>query len=415
MSYPPIQVVGVGAGGKAELSPAIQSLIAQADLLVGSDRHLSYFPQETAQRLALSPLSTAIETLQAQRAQQPQQRIVILTSGDPLFFGLGRLLLQHFAAEELVFHPHLSSIQLAFSRLKLPWQDAQIVSLHGRSLDNLLPALKQGSEKIAILTDERYPPQAIAAGLLSLSAPYQLWVCENLGAKTERVHCYPPGAVPTQTFDPLNVVVLIRQPESEQLDLSTLPSFGLADELFLSFSDRPGLITKREVRLLVLGELALKPHQVVWDIGAGTGSVSIEIARLQPSATVYAIEKTAVGATLIQQNCQRLGVETVKLVQQVAPAALASLPAPDRVFIGGSGGHLAEILQVSSERLQPGGRIVLALATLEHLSTVLTWRQQCLPDWRHWLLQVQLSRSAAVADLTRWLPLNPITLVVLSR
>ncbi|WP_346289253.1 precorrin-6y C5,15-methyltransferase (decarboxylating) subunit CbiE [Sphaerothrix gracilis] len=415
MNCLPIQVVGVGAGGAADLSPAILTVIEQAGILVGSDRHLAYFPDCSAQRWPLSPFQTALEAIRSERQQYPQRSVVILTSGDPLFFGLGRLLLQHFAAEELVFHPHLSSVQLAFSRLKVPWQEAKLVSLHGRSLDNLLPPLKQEAEKIAVLTDSHNTPAAIAELLLALAAPYQLWVCENLGAKSERVRCFSAAAATEQTFAPLNLVILLRQPPAATLDLSALPGFGLADDLFLSFRDRPGLITKREVRMLILGELALQPHQVIWDIGAGTGSVSIEVARLQPSAKVYAIEKTAAGAALIQQNCQRFETQTVELIAQAAPAALAALPDPDRVFVGGSGGYLTDILQVSSQRLKPGGLIVLALATLEHLGTVLAWRQQHRPDWRYRLLQAQLSRSIGVAALTRWTPLNPVTLVIFSR
>ncbi|NJN01623.1 MAG: precorrin-6y C5,15-methyltransferase (decarboxylating) subunit CbiE [Leptolyngbyaceae cyanobacterium RM1_1_2] len=409
-----MQVIGIGASGAKDLAAPVLALIERADLLVGSDRHLSYFPEQVGQRLRLISFPTTLERLQLERQQHPQQQIVILASGDPLFFGLGRLLLLHFAADELVFHPHPSSVQLAFSRLKVPWQDAQLISLHGRSLENLRPALQQGAEKIAVLTDAENTPQAIAELLLSLAASYQLWVCENLGAEAERVRSFSATAALTQTFDPLNLVILLRQAEASVPDLSKLPSFGLADELFLSFRDRPGLITKREIRTLILAELALRPQQVVWDVGAGTGSVSIEMARLQPTAEIYAIEKTAAGAALIQQNCERLSVQTVKLVHQAAPEALATLPDPDRIFIGGSGGCLSNILLASSQRLQPDGLIVLALATLEHLNTVLTWRQQHIPDWQHRLLQAQLSRSTAVANLTRWMPLNPVTLVILS-
>lgn len=419
-----IHVVGIGLDGAAGLPEFIQQLVAQATLLVGSDRHLSYFPTHPTDRLVLNDLSAAISQIQHHLALSPHlptsppPHIVILTSGDPLFFGLGRLLLAHFPAEHLTFHPHLSSVQLAFSRLKIPWQDAQFISVHGRSLDALIQALQQGSDKLAVLTDGTNTPAAIVELVDSLNLPsrYQIWVCENLGGSDEQITEISTTDYLAPTFAPLNVVVLQRQTEvmpSPQLD--QLPLMGLPDREFLSFSDRPGLMTKREVRILALGELALQPSQIVWDIGAGTGSVSVEIARLCPASQIYAIEKTTAGITLIQQNCQRLHVPNVMAIHGSAPAALNSLPPPDRIFIGGSGGNLTSILNACSDRLSTQGRIVLALATLEHLHTTLTWLTQQHPIWEYQLLQVQLSRSVAIAHLTRFTPLNPVTLVILKR
>jgi precorrin-6Y C5,15-methyltransferase (decarboxylating) len=341
--------------------------------------------------------------------------IVVLVTGDPLFFGLGRLLLTELPPEQLTFHPHLSAVQLAFNRIKVPWQDARVISAHGRSVDELIQALQQGADKIAVLTDGTNTPSAIARLLLALDLPsqYQFWVCENLGDKTERVQSWSVAEMLEQTFAPLNVVVLLRSDSADQLDLATLPTLGLPDQLFLSFSDRPGLMTKREVRLLVLGELALKPGQIIWDIGAGTGSVSIEIARLFPSSQVYAVEKTSAGFALISQNCRRFQVENVIFIHGTAPDILHHLPTPDRIFVGGSGGNLSQILDVCS-RLASGGILVLALATLEHLNTALGWLKES-GSWNYQLLQVQLSRSVPVAQLTRFAPLNPVTIVSATR
>jgi len=167
-------------------------------------------------------------------------------------------------------------------------------------------------------------------------------------------------------------------------------------------------MTKREIRVLVLGELAIQSPQVVWDIGAGTGSVSIEIARLCPHCQVYAIEKTAVGYGLIAQNCRRFGVKNVKAILGDAPDSLANLPTPDRIFIGGSGGNLSQILN-ECDRISPQGVVVLALATVEHLTMALAWFTK--EKWNYQLLQVQLSRSVPVAHLTRFSPLNPVTII----
>lgn len=422
----PIQVIGIGLDGAVGLSSALQTLVMQADLLVGSPRHLAYFPQFPAERWILTDLRATLLALK-ERLTQPQPGLtVILTSGDPLFFGLGRLITELLPPEVVTFHPHASSLQLAFNRLKLPWHDAQWVSLHGRSEEVLVQVLKQGAEKIGVLTDHVNTPSAIARLIqsLALSTRYILWVCENLGGQDECIRSFTPETAIAESFASLNVVVLLRQPSSVQPSsaqpltpsLVDLPLIGLADPQFLSFDDRPGLMTKREVRVLALAELALQDRQVIWDVGAGTGSVSVEIARLCPTSQIYAIEKTAAGIHLIERNCHRFGVSNIRPVQGMAPEALAGLPQPDRVFIGGSSGQLASILTTCQAVLPPGGLIVLALATLENLAEVMVWIDQQSPsEWQTAWLQVQISRSTAIGSLTRWSPLNPVTLVRLMR
>jgi precorrin-6Y C5,15-methyltransferase (decarboxylating) len=410
-----IEVVGIGLDGAEGLRDRVRQLLEKATVLVGSNRHLSYFPCHPARKIILGDFSAAIATVQ--QAWQAKERIVILATGDPLFFGLGRLLLQNFPAEKLRFHPHISSLQLAFSRLKLPWQDAQLVSVHGRSLEGLTPFLQQGRDKIAILTDSNNNPSAIARFYLSLDLPiqYDLWIGENLGSENEKISYFSAeeikiiASLPAGEFSPLNLVILLRQSLENSLNLQQLPLLGLPDSTFLSFPDRPGLMTKREIRLAVLGELALQPAQIVWDVGAGTGSVAIEIARLCPTSTIYAIEKTEMGKTLIEKNCQRLQVTNVIPIQGQAPEILSQLPAPNRIFIGGSGGNLPEILATCADKLQQAGVLVLALATLEHLRDVISWLGG--GNWDYRLLQLQISRSVPVGQFTRFSPLNPVTIV----
>ena len=412
-----VHVVGIGLDGAVGLTDTGRQLIERATLLVGSDRHLNYFPNHPAPRLVLGDFTQAIREIRTQLATDDTNKcIVVLVSGDPLFFGLGRLLLEELPREQLTFHPHLSAVQLAFHRIKIPWQDVRIISAHGRSLEELIQVLQQGVEKIAVLTDGTNTPNAIARLLLGLdlSVSYEFWVCENLGGIDEQVKCLPLDAVVNEKFAPLNVVVLLRQSDAEQpLEVESLPMLGLPDETMLSFSDRPGLMTKREVRILILGELALQPEQIIWDIGAGTGSVSIEIARLSATSQVYAIEKTAIGTALIEQNCRRFQVKNVVSIHGSAPDILQQLPTPNRIFIGGSGGNLNLILDTCHARLLPNGVVVLALATVEHLNRTLDWLNS--HRWQYRLLQVQLSRSVPVAQLTRFTPLNPVTIVTATR
>ena len=405
-----IEVVGIGLDGAAGLTQTVRQIVEKSTLLVGSDRHLSYFPNHPAQRTL--NLSSVFEEI----GEHLEETIVILASGDPLFFGLGRLLLEKIPAHQLRFYPHLSSVQLAFNRLKVSWQDAQIVSVHGRSLEPLTQLLQQGVPKIAVLTDSTNHPGAIARLYRALDLPtrYDFWVCENLEAANEHLRHFEDNdlaSMPESAFAPLNVVILLQSQGEALLDLNTLPILGLPDRVFLSWSDRPGLMTKREVRLVVLGELALQPG-IVWDIGAGTGSVSIEIARLCPASHVYAIEKTTMGVTLIEQNCQRLQVNNVTAVGGTAPDVLSQLPAPNRIFIGGSGGNLLSILEACEQKLTADGVIVLAVATLEHLNLCLEWLKA---RWHYRLVQLQISRSVPVGNLTRFTPLNPVTIITATR
>ncbi len=408
-----IEVVGIGLDGAAGLTTKVRQLVEGANLLVGSKRHLSYF-RTRSERLVLGDLQQAMDTI----GRRMDEKVVVLVSGDPLFFGWGRLLLKQLPEDKLRFHPHLSSVQLAFNRVKVPWQDAEVVSLHGRGMDVLTPLLLQGASKIAMLTDTTYTPGMIAlhCAALDLPTPYDFWVCENLGGKTERVSRFSGEEIEElldQEFSALNILIVLQQEKAQKLDLNRLPLLGLPDRLFLSFEDRPGLMTKREVRLQVLGDLALQEDQVVWDVGAGTGSVSIEIARLCPGSRVHAIEKTAMGINLIQENARRFQISNVVAVRGTAPGILSTLPPPERIFIGGSGGNMEDIIPSCAVKLLPGGVMVLALATVEHLYTSLSWFKN--RGWHYRISQVNVSRSVPVADLTRFTPLNPVTILTVTK
>lgn len=410
-----IAVVGIGLDGKQGLTQTVQQIIDRATVLAGSKRHLGYFTDHPAEKLNLANLNTGIEAIA--QLKLDHHVVVILTSGDPLFFGLGRLLLAKFKASEIEFYPHLSSIQLAFNRLKIPWQDANLISVHGRSVDKLIELFKQGKDKIAVLTDGHNNPAAIARLFLALELPvnYSFYICENLGDVSEKVSHFSPTEITQLSnleqhdFLALNVVILVREAQENELNLDNLPLIGLPDSSFLSFSDRPSLITKKEVRLAILGELALQPKQIVWDIGAGTGSVSIEIARLCPTSQIFAIEKTSMGSSLITQNSQRFQLNNLKSINGKAPEVLCNLPDCDRIFIGGSGGNLVDILQICSQKLTVRGLIVMAFATIEYQLQAINWLSN--HNWQYRLLQLQISRSTPISNLTRLTPLNPVTII----
>lgn len=411
-----VEVVGIGLDGAVGLTTKVLKIVNEATILIGSSRHLGYFETHSAKKITLNNLQQDLDEIT--QLIDTQEKIVILTSGDPLFFGLGRLLLEKFPQDKLNFHPHISSIQLAFNQIKVPWQDAKIISVHGRNSEELNKALKQGVEKIALLTDSNYHPGAIAQLYLSLdiSVNYSLYICENLGDSTEKITHFTPVKVAelaelkAENFAALNVVILIRESLSKDPKYyQNLPLMGISDAAFTSFSDRPSLITKKEVRAVILGQLALQENQIVWDIGAGTGSVSIEIARLCSSSQIFAVEKTAIGVSLITKNCQNFQVNNISIISGKAPENLNILPNPHRIFVGGSGGNLTSILNFCQEKLLPQGIIVVALATIENCHEALDWIKQ--HNWQYNLLQLQISRSTSIGQLTRFSPLNPVTII----
>lgn len=368
-----LAVVGIGADGLAGLASESRTIVDQAEVLAGGRRHLDFFPSFVGDRIVIAAdLESAIHQIK-QRFRQ--RKTVILASGDPLYFGIGCRLLQAFSKDDLVFYPHVSSIQLAFARIKEPWNDARIVSLHGRPIANLLPALHERVARIGILTDGQNHPAAIAEYLVlhDQAGNYAFWVCENLGGVDEQVGQFTALTIRRETFSPLNIVVLVRNPEAEQIDARQKRLIGIPDDQFMHAARGRGMITKCEVRLIALASLELKPDEILWDVGAGSGSVAIESARLSSSLKVYAIEKSPDAFAEMQQNASRIGTSNIHCIHGEAPLVLLQLPDPDAIFVGGSSGKLIEILAESKERLRPGGRIVCNCITIETFSQAWQW------------------------------------------
>ncbi|MFS8860094.1 precorrin-6y C5,15-methyltransferase (decarboxylating) subunit CbiE [Synechococcus sp. B60.1] len=400
---PQLAVVGV-AGDGSVASWAIPPL-SQAQTLAGPPSLLQHFADHPARQIRLTgSVESWIPLLQKELAQGS---LVLLASGDPLFFGIGRLLTQYFPAEQLAFYPQVSSVQLALNRLQIPWQEATILSLHGRGMEPLEPALKQGSPVIVVLTDPEHTPASLAQFIADLQLPvrYQGWVCSQLGSPHEQILPLQEGE--NSAFPSPNLVVLRRvDPEP---DPRRWPLVGIPDDQFHTFPDQPGLITKQPIRLLTLGALQLPRQGVVWDVGAGTGSVAVEIARLSPQLQVYAVERNAMGICLIRRNRQRFGLENLHVIPGAAPQVLADLPDPDRVLLGGGGKGIRDLLPVVAARLRPEGILVANFATLETCSETLQWLRS--QGWQVRLEHIQISRSTALAEGTRFAPLNPVYLL----
>jgi len=405
------QVIGCDASGAAGLPAITQALLRQAQLVAAPKRLLpplqAWFGG-SAPRLVASDQPDALMA-ELEGAMGRGEATAVLASGDPLWFGIGRLLAERFGAERLRFHPAPSAMQLAFARIGRPWQDADWVSLHGRDPGALATALQKRPAALAVLTDpDRGGAEAVRRSLQSsgLEAAYGVWLCERLGHPAERVLRLSPGAAVPEDLDPLHLVLLIAEPLAPVADPAVLPLFGLSDGLWLQRPDRPGLMTKREVRIQLLADLELPATGVLWDVGAGVGSVGLEALRLRPRLQLWALEQRSGSGTLIRANAERLGVRPAAVIEGRAPGALAAFPDPDRVLIGGGGRGRATVLQAVLERLRPGGIVVIPLATLEALA-------ELRPQLEAAGLQVAVAqhqswRGSALVDGTRLAPLNPV-------
>jgi precorrin-6Y C5,15-methyltransferase (decarboxylating) len=315
----------------------------------------------------------------------------------------------------VVVHPNITAVQAACARLKIAWQDAQIISLHGRTFEPLEEALGRAGKLIAY-TDPEHTPAAIARFLQARGqSEARLCVLEDLGQKTERVTWLSPEEARKREFSPLNMVVIL--PEAPALkDLSpgeALPP-GKAERLYLGLPEEAlahqrSLITKAEVRAVVLAKLELYPGLVLWDVGAGCGSVGLEASLLMSGGTIIAVEQDPERAGQIRANREKFGVKNLEVVCGRAPECLANLPAPQRVFIGGGGRDLGDILKTVLGQLDPEGRVVLTAALLETLETARAVLSEA--GWKMEVVQLLVSRSRPLAEGSFMQALNPVWIV----
>jgi precorrin-6B C5,15-methyltransferase / cobalt-precorrin-6B C5,C15-methyltransferase len=394
-------VIGIGDDGCAGLTARAANAVAAAQVLAGGERHLAFFPQFRGERIVLKDkLSAAIEQI-AERAHE--HNVCVLASGDPLFYGIGGLVAKKVGPEHVEFIPHPSSVQWAFAAIGKKWDDAQVISLHGKSREGFLTRLRKLT-KVAVLTDEENSPSRLATLMLEHGVGgWQARVCENLGGADERVRAFTLEALAAaQDISPLNVLVLEREGEHR----APPPITYLHEDAFAKRIPKKGLITKRETRLLSLAALQLRPDSVMWDVGAGSGSVAIEAAMIASEGRVYAVEVDPEGVEICRDNVRTHAVDNVHVVAGRAPEALAELPDPDAVFVGGSKGSMDEIIEVALTRLRAGGRLVVNAITLENVGEAYACLRRRGLEPEVTLLQV--SRAEPLARYMRYEAQNPI-------
>ncbi len=401
-----VTVVGIGADGWAGLSPRSKAAIEQASVLVGGPRQLALVPEAVpGLRIPLpSPLQPGLSelvaaqagTAQAGTAQagtaQADAALVVLASGDPMFYGIGATLVRLLGAAQVTVLPHPSSVSFAAARLGWPLDDVDVVSLVGRPRELLHPLLQPGRRVLA-LTAETTAATGIQALLDARGfGGSQVTVLADLGGEQEVVE--PADSKP---HGRLAIVAIECRLDSGAALLPRVP--GLPDEAF----ELDGQITKREIRALALAALAPVPGQLLWDVGAGSGSVGIEWMRIHPASRAIAVEPRADRRERIARNAATLGVPGLVVVAGAAPDALSGLPRPDAVFIGG-GVTTGGVVAACWDALAAGGRLVANAVTLEG--------QAVLADWRHrvggTLTRIGVERADALGTFTTWRPALPV-------
>jgi precorrin-6Y C5,15-methyltransferase (decarboxylating) len=410
---PKIHVLGIGPDGLAGLTARARELLAGAELVLGSEHTLGLLPELKAQRVRLGPdLQEAVRALEGNLGRK---RMVVVAGGDPLFYGVARYLCDRLGKDRFEVLPHVSSMQLAFARIKESWEEAYLTNLANHPLEEVLDRIRT-AETVGLFTSEDEGPPEVARQLLAHGLDYfRAYVCENLGGPDERVTQGELADLQEMEFAPLNVMILKHKPGAPERrrQPSRFRRFGNPDDVFAQSRPKSGLITQAEVRAVALAQLEIQPGTVVWDVGAGSGSVAIEAAQLSDPGMVYAVEQDAADYHLILANAEMFGVYNLKAVHGIAPAVFQGLPPPGAIFVGGDGREVARILEAAYAALRPGGRLVGHVATLEMLGACYALLKALAGGVQ--VLMVHLARGVEQMEALRFESVNPTFLLCVGK
>lgn len=410
-----INIVGIGDDGLDGLTRQARLAIESAEVIVSSRNILDSLASNVvpgAQRVVVSGgLDELLDTL----AQHENRRTVLLSGGDPLFYGIANFLIDRLGKQRIEVTPHVSTMQLAFARIKESWDDAYLSNLASQPLDRVVDAIRT-ADRVGLFTTETISPPVIAAALLDRRIDYfTAYVCENIGTPAETVTQGDLRSIAEQQFDPLNVMILVRKrgradrPTDEDGDRL----FGNPDDAFLQSRPKRGLLTPCEVRCIALAEMRLRSTSIVWDVGAGSGSLAIEAARIASAGKVYGIEMDAEDYALMVQNAAEFDCPALTPVHGRAPEAWASLPEPDAIFVGGTGRTVVQLVDQAAQHLVRGGQIVVNVSSPDNLVDV----QQALDrqGLRVDVRMINIARGTYQLDRIRFDALNPTFLLTGSK
>ena len=389
-----LAIVGIGEDGLEGLSPAARALIAQAGMVVGGARHLALAAPLAARTLQWpSPIEAAIPDIAALRGRP----VCVLASGDPFLYGVGALMMRHFSADEIICHPAPSAFSLAAARLGWSLQDCACVSLHGRALEAIFPHLQPGARVLALAWDGATAAKLAAQLTARGMGGSKLTICEAMGGPIERMRTSLASDLAIGDVADLNTLALevVAGPDAKIIPRAA----GLPDEWF----EHDGQLTKREVRAMTLAALAPRRGQLLWDIGAGSGSVAIEWMLCDPANRAVAIEARAERAARIARNALYLGTPGLAIVEGRAPACLDGWPRPDAIFVGG-GASAPDLIDRALGALGAGGRLVVNAVTLEGQAALSARFSAHGGD----LTQIQIARANPVGRFHGWRSTMPV-------
>jgi precorrin-6B C5,15-methyltransferase / cobalt-precorrin-6B C5,C15-methyltransferase len=391
-----LSIVGIGEDGIEGLSAGARALIGAAEIVFGGRRHLGLAAPliRGAARPWPSPFDGAAEEVCRHRGRP----VCVLASGDPFHFGVGALLAQRIDTRQMVAVPAPSAFSLAAARLGWSLPDAVLLSVHGRTLDLIRPHLQPGA-RILTLTSDGDGPAALAQLLTRIGfGKSSLTILEALGGPRERIRNASADEFNFGSVDPLNTVAIEVTAAPDARIVARTP--GLPDDLF----EHDGQITKREIRAVALSSLAPRRGELLWDIGAGAGSVAIEWMLADPTVRAIAIEARADRAARIVRNAAAFGVPDLQVIEGTAPGALDRLPTPDAIFVGG-GASDAGVLDAAIRALRPGGRLVVNAVTLQ-TEALLLGRYSAFGGE---LIRLAVSRAQPIGEKTGWHAAMPVT------
>ena len=413
-----IHVIGINSFEFKELPLKLQKLFIKTENIAVPDPYfedIKLWGQSNTKKEKLFFASRSdnklINWLKSQKTD-----VILFSRGDPLWFGIGRILLENFSKEELSFYPSNTCAQLAFSKLKISWQEAIYVSIHGRDSTKLIEALKSKPSSLAIITDSNNNGlEIIQNNLLELNLNnlYDLWICEEIGFKNEKIRKFNPKEKLPSDISNLNIAVLLKR--EKDLQGKANPLFGLKDDTFKTFEDRPNLLTKREVRIQILADLELPENGTIWDIGAGCGSIGLEALKLRPNLKLFCIDKRIGSKELISENARRLGVAPKDIFEEdinnlFNSNSINSLREAKRIIIGGCDKKTKlRIINELSKHMNCGDIVAIPLIdiqTIKDLRDTLKGN-----NFEVNLNLIQTYKSLSISEGIRMDPNNPVFLL----
>lgn len=392
MNKPWLDIVGIGEDGEAGLSPAAKNAVAQAEVIVGGERHHKLTSNPTAERVAWpSPFDAMIDKIRSFKGR----KITVIVTGDPLWYSVGARITRSIPAEQIRFHPQLSAFQLAACRLGWSLADIETLTIHGRPAEQIIPYFVPGA-RMLVLTKDRSSPASVATLLADRGyGASRMTVLAALGGDREK---RLEGVAANWDQEAPDFHVLAVECIAGEKAL-VLPRTGLPDDVFA----HDGTMTKQAARALTLARLAPVRGGLLWDIGCGCGSVAVEWMRAAPEARAIGIEPKEERRAFAMQNALTLGAPALRLIEGSAPQALDGLPEPDAVFIGG--GLSDQVAEIALEMLKPHGRLVANAVTLESESILLSLRQKHGGE----LVRIAAQTAEPVGNYHGWKPAMPVT------